>query len=148
VGARFESSLLEQVAGVVLKRYPLPPDNPFVNQFFNLLFGKRQGPGPLFEFVTQQCWQTDQSVMAHRFGLAQKFDIGSRIDRIQMPTLALAGNRDLLVSHRSLRELGDGVADSQVIRLKNEGHLAFVTNPVSIAREVRTFLQSGTEEAS
>jgi len=48
VGARFESSLLEQVAGVILKKYPLPPDNPFVNQFFNLLFGKRQGPGPPF----------------------------------------------------------------------------------------------------
>jgi pimeloyl-ACP methyl ester carboxylesterase len=145
VGARFESSLLEQVAGVVLKRYPLPPDNPFVNQFFNLLFGKAQGPGPLFEFVTQQCWQTDQSVMAHRFGLAQKFDMGSRIERIQMPTLALAGNRDLLVSPRSLRELADGVIDSRVVKLKNEGHLAFVTNPVSIAREVQSFLQSTGE---
>jgi len=86
--------------------------------------------------------------MAHRFALAQKFDIASRIDRIRMPTLALAGNRDLLVSQRSLRELADGVADSQVVRLKNEGHLAFVTNPDTIAREVRSFLKHTNEEAN
>ena len=67
VGARFEKGLLQQVAGMVLSRYPLPSDNPFVNQFFNLLFGSRQKPGPLFQFVTRQCWQTDQGVMAHRF---------------------------------------------------------------------------------
>ena len=70
VGSRFESSLLQQVAGMVLSRYPLPADNPFVNQFFNLFFGSKQKPGPLFDFVTRQCWQTDQSVMAHRFQLA------------------------------------------------------------------------------
>jgi pimeloyl-ACP methyl ester carboxylesterase len=140
VGARFESSLLQQVAGVVLNRYPLPPDNPFVNQFFNLLFGKRQGPGPLFQFVTQQCWQTDQSVMAHRFGLAQTFDIANRLDRIRVPTLVVAGNRDLLVSQRSLKDLATGVADSKVVRLKNEGHLAFVTCPTTLARDVKAFL--------
>src|SRR5437588_9316482 len=42
VGARFEQGLIQQVASTVLNRYPLPADNPFVNQFFNLLFGARQ----------------------------------------------------------------------------------------------------------
>src|SRR5262245_36705542 len=37
-GVRFEPGLLRQIAGSVLARYPLPPDSPFVNQFFNLLF--------------------------------------------------------------------------------------------------------------
>ncbi len=144
VGSRFESSLLEQVASVVLKRYPLPPDNPFVNQFFNLLFGKRQQPGPLFQFVTQQCWQTDQSVMAHRFGLARSFDMGDQLNHIRVPTLALAGNRDLLVSPRNLRALSDGIRESRLVRLKDEGHLAFVTCPGDIAREVNAFLASST----
>src|SRR5439155_27220343 len=101
-GARFERGLLQQVAGAVLSRYPLPSDNPFVNQFFNLLFGSRQRPGPLFQFVTQQCWQTDQSVMAHRFQLVETFDIQSRLHLISAPTLLLAGERDLLVSPQSL----------------------------------------------
>ena len=103
VGARLERSLLQVVASLVLTRYPLPADSPFVNQFFNLLFGSRQKPGPLFEFVTRQCWQTDQSVMAHRFRLVEQFDMTGRLQQVRTPTLILAGDRDLLVSEQSLR---------------------------------------------
>ena len=147
VGARFERGLLQQVAGMVLSRYPLPPDNPFVNQFFNLFFGSKQAPGPLFEFVTQQCWQTDQSVMAHRFGLVEKFNMQGRLDRIRVPTLALAGERDLLVSQRSLRLLADGIPQAQVVRLAGCGHLAFVTQPERVAAEVNRFLEELGQDA-
>src|SRR5206468_6627129 len=61
VGSHFERGFLQQVAGSVLSCFPLPSDSPFVNQFFNLLFGGRKRPGSLFDFVTRQCWQTDQS---------------------------------------------------------------------------------------
>jgi len=73
VGARYERTLIQRVAGAVLSRFPLPADNPFINQFFNLLFGGPQNDSPLFRFVTRQCWQTDQSVMAHRFKLVEQF---------------------------------------------------------------------------
>lgn len=141
VGARFERGLLQQVAGVVLSRYPLPSDNPFVNQFFNLLFGGRTRPGPLFEFVTRQCWQTDQSVMAHRFRLVEQFDMDSRLERVRVPTLVLAGDRDLLVSKRSLHDLCSGVAEAELVRLAGCGHLAFVTQPQRVADEVQRFLE-------
>ena len=141
VGARFERGWLQRVAGWVLARYPLPPDNPFINQFFNLLFGSRQQPGPLFEFVTRQCWQTDQSVMAHRFHLVEHFDIQKRLSRIRVPALVLNGDRDLLVSERSLNDLCAGIAGSKLVRLGGCGHLAFVTQPYRVADEVRRFLQ-------
>src|SRR5262249_27413384 len=78
VGARYERSLLPRVAGTVLARFPLPADNPFINQFFNLLFGGRQERGPLFEFVTRLCWQTDQSMMAYRLRLVEQFNMDQR----------------------------------------------------------------------
>jgi len=140
-GARFEHGLLQRVAGIVLSRYPLPTDSPFVNQFFNLLFGRRQKPGPLFEFVTRQCWQTDQSVMAHRFQLVEQFDLGNRLAQIQAPTLVLAGDRDLLVSEASLRDLCQGITRSKLVRLTGCGHLAFVTEPSQVAGEVTQFLR-------
>lgn len=139
-GARFERSLLQRVAGAVLTRYPLPSDNPFVNQFFNLLFGSKQRQGPLFDFVTRQCWQTDQSVMAHRFGLVEQFDLTGRLERIRVPTLVLAGDRDLLVSERSLTELCQGIPHSRCVRLEGGGHLAFVTLPGRVAEEVKKFV--------
>jgi pimeloyl-ACP methyl ester carboxylesterase len=144
-GSRFERGLLQRVAGWVLSCFPLPSDNAFVNQFFNLLFGGRQKPGPLFEFVTRQCWQTDQSVMAHRFHLAERFDLDARLDRIRVPALLLAGERDLLVSPESLRTLHEGIEGSQLVELKGAGHLAFATQPHRIAEEVRRFFQDGGE---
>lgn len=141
VGARFERGLLQRVAGLVLSRYPLPPNNSFVNQFFNLLFGSRQRNNALFQFVTRQCWQTDQSVMAHRFRLVEAFNINSRLARIRVPTLVLAGDRDLLVTESSLNDLCQGIAHSQRIRLPDCGHLAFVAQPYRVAEELRRFLQ-------
>src|SRR6266478_5921294 len=122
-GARYERGLLQRVAGVILARYPLPSDNAFVNQFFNLLFGSRQKPGPLFQFVTRQCWQTDQGVMAHRFHLVEHLDMAERLPQIDVPALILAGNRDLLVSPRSLDELCETIPDTELVRLAGCGHL-------------------------
>jgi pimeloyl-ACP methyl ester carboxylesterase len=143
VGARFERGLLQQVAGLVLSRYPLPPDSPFVNQFFNLLFGSRQRPGPLFHFVTRQCWQTDQSVMAHRFRLVESFDTERRLGAVRVPALALAGDRDLLVSPTGLRDLIQGLPRARAVPLAGCGHLAFVTRPQRVAEEVKRFLAAG-----
>lgn len=139
-GARFERGLLQRVAGAVLSGYPLPADNPFVNQFFNLLFGRRQKPGPLFRFVTRQCWQTDQGVMAHRFQMVENFDIAERMDRIHLPTLLMVGDRDLLVSERSLKSFCQGVPQARLVRLPGCGHLAFVTQPERVAEETKNFL--------
>jgi len=120
-GARSEHGLLQGVAGTVLARYPLPADNPFVNQFFNLLFGGKQEPGPLVDFVTRQCWQTDQGVMAHRFRMVQQFEPGPRLARVRVPTLVLAGERDVLVSEGNLRELCQRLPQAELVRLGGAG---------------------------
>lgn len=139
-GVRFEKSLLQVIAGAVLSRYPLPCDNPFINQFFNLLFGRPQKQDARFEFVTRQCWQTDQSVMSHRFRLAEKFDIQGKLDRIRVPTLILSGDRDVLVSGKSLKNLREGLALGRFQYLRGCGHLAFVTEPDLMSGKVRRFL--------
>jgi pimeloyl-ACP methyl ester carboxylesterase len=144
-GARYERSLLQRVAGMVLSRYPLPSNNAFVNQFFNLLFGRRQKPGPLFRFVTDQCWQTDQAVISHRFRMVEHFNMEGKLERIQVPTLIMVGDRDWLVSEQSLRCLRQGISGAQVARLPKCGHLAFITEPRRVANEVKSFCQSKKE---
>jgi pimeloyl-ACP methyl ester carboxylesterase len=139
-GARFDRGLLQWIAGMVLSCYPLPSDNPLVNQFFNLLFGGKQAHGPLFQFVTRQCWQTDQSVMAHRFRMIKRINMLRRLERISAPMLALAGDRDLLVSERSFAALSEGAPHAQLMRLQNAGHLAFLTQPHRVAQEAARFL--------
>lgn len=140
VGPRFEPGLLQQVAGLVLSRYPLPCDNPFVNQFFNLFFGRRQKPGPLFDFVTRQCWQTDQGVMAHRFRMVEEVELTGRLGAVRAPALLMGGERDLLVSAKGLRDLAAELPAGEARALPGCGHLAFVTHPDQVAAEARRFL--------
>jgi pimeloyl-ACP methyl ester carboxylesterase len=140
VGARLERGLLQRVAGEVLSGYPLPSDNAFVNQFFQLLFGSKQKPGPLFEFVTSRCWKTDQGVMAHRFRMVERFNMNQRLEGIRVPSLIMAGDRDLLVSERGLRELATGIPTSTVVRLGGCGHLAFISQPFRVAEEMHAFI--------
>jgi pimeloyl-ACP methyl ester carboxylesterase len=142
VGARYERGLVQQIASTVLSRFPLPADSPFVNQFFNLLFGGKQKQDSLFEFVTRQVWQTDQSVMAHRFRLAEALDIENQLRYIKAPTLVLSGDRDVLVTQNSLTRLCNGIPKCHFVQLPNCGHLAFVTKPDVIVKHVEQFLQT------
>lgn len=140
VGAGYERGLIQQIASTVLARFPLPSDSPFVNQFFNLLFGGKQKRDSMFEFVTRQIWQTDQSVMAHRFHLVEGMNLEHDLACIKAPTLVLSGDRDVLVSATSLATLCDGIADVHFKRLPGCGHLAFVTKPELIVNQVREFM--------
>jgi pimeloyl-ACP methyl ester carboxylesterase len=142
VGPRIEPGLLRQVASRVLSGYPLPTNNAFVNQFFNLFFGGKQKPGPLVDFVTRQCWQTDQGVMAHRFRMAEQVEFADRLARVRAPALLVAGDRDLLVSAAGLDELCRRLPDSRAVRLGGCGHLAFVSHPERLAIETRSFLSA------
>src|SRR5262249_54850810 len=90
VGIRYERGLGTRFAGLALSGSPLRRDSPFVNHFSTLLSGGGQSR-PLFESATRQCWQTDQSVMAHRLHLVERLDLTPRLARITAPAIALAG---------------------------------------------------------
>ncbi|MBX9677951.1 MAG: alpha/beta hydrolase [Gemmataceae bacterium] len=139
VGARFEPSLIQQVARTVLSRFPLPPDSAFVNQFFNLLFGQSQGSNALSEFVVRQIWQTDQGMMAHRLGLIETYNLDDQLGRIRAPTLILAGEKDVVVSARSLQNLSEGIPGAKLVKLLNCGHLASITHASVVAEELLRF---------
>jgi len=108
--------------------------------FFRLLVDENGLTDALFDFVTRQVWQTDQSMMAHRFQLLEGFDMSGRLSRIRVPTLILAGDKDVLVTSRTLTELSEGIGNAELQRLPRCGHLAFVTKPALVADKVRDFL--------
>lgn len=142
VGPRFEAGPLQQAAGLVLASYPLPIDSPFINQFFNLFFGRRQEPGPLVDFVTRQCWRTDQGVMAHRFRLVEEVEFTGRIAGVRTPVSLIAGSKDILVSRQGLNELAKALPRGKAKVLAGAGHLACVTHVREIAEEARRWLGS------
>jgi pimeloyl-ACP methyl ester carboxylesterase len=140
--ARFRTTLGATIARRVLERFPLPSDNRFVNQFFNLLHGGRPGPGPLADFVVERCWETDQSVMAQRIGLLETFDVTDRLWRIDVPTLVLAGSRDAIVPAARQEALASCIPGARFEVLEGAGHIGFLTHRTEVARRVRKLLRT------
>jgi 3-oxoadipate enol-lactonase len=139
--ARFRSTLGATIARRVLERFPLPSDNGFVNQFFNLLHGGRPDPGPLAAFVVERCWETDQSVMARRIAMLETYDVSDRLWRIDVPTLVLAGSRDAIVPAARQRALASAIAGARFETLEGAGHVGFLTHGDEVSRQVRQLLR-------
>lgn len=136
VEARFRAVLGARIARTTLERFPLPADNRFVNQFFNLLHAGKPEPGPLVDFIVRRCWETDQAVIAHRLALLEDFDIEDRLWRIDAPTLVLAGTRDAIVAPSRQRALADAIGGARYVALEGAGHVGFLTHRAEIARQV------------
>jgi pimeloyl-ACP methyl ester carboxylesterase len=140
--AQFSDSLGGRIARLALAEFPMPHDNPFFNQFFRLLFARREAVGPLFDFVTTQCWSTEQSVMAHRLSLLAEFDMRDRLGQMTTPTLVIAGQDDCVVSPDRQRAMAASIPDAQFVSLAGAGHLCFLTRPKAFARAVVEFFHS------
>jgi len=139
VGVRYQSSLIQRIAGMVLSSYPLPGDCPFVNQFFNLLFGHRPS-AEQFEHATRNCWQTDQSIMAYRLSLLRRFDLDARLPRVTTPTLLVSGSRDMIVSDANAAELMRRLPNARRTVIARAGHLAPISHAAATGDALAQFL--------
>jgi len=139
--ARFRATLGATIARRVLERFPLPSNNRFVNQFFNLLHGGTPEPGPLVDFVVERCWETDQSVMAQRIAMLESFNVADRLWQVDVPALVLAGSRDVIVPPIRQRALAAAIPTARFEILEGAGHVAFLTHRVEITRRVRTLVR-------
>ena len=139
--SRFLSSIGSSIARRVLERFPLPADNPFLNQFFNLLHGVKPEPGPLRDFVIDRIWETDQSVMAQRLAQLETFNIRDRLWKIDVPTLVLAGSKDAIVPPVRQRLLAQSIPGSRFETVEGAGHIGFLTHRNEVARLLQRHLR-------
>jgi pimeloyl-ACP methyl ester carboxylesterase len=139
--AQFRPTIGSTIARNVLERFPLPNDNRFVNQFFHLLYGSKPEPGPMVDFVIEQIWQTDQTVMALRLAELESFDVSHKLWQIEVPTLVLAGSRDVIVRAGRQRALAELIAGARFVLLENAGHIGFLTHRAEVVRQVRRHIE-------
>jgi pimeloyl-ACP methyl ester carboxylesterase len=141
VEARFHTTIASTIARRVLERFPLPSNNRFVNQFFNLLHPGRPESDELADFVVERCWETDQSVMARRLALLESFDVTDRLWQLDLPTLVLGGSRDAIVPVARQRALAAAIAGARFETLEGAGHVGFLSHAREITRHVGTLLR-------
>jgi pimeloyl-ACP methyl ester carboxylesterase len=138
--ARFRPTLGTTITRRVCERYPLPANSPFLNQFFNLLHGGRPEPGPLADFIVERCWQTDQSVVAHRIAGLEAFDVTDRLWRIDVPTLVMAGSRDVVIPPSRQRALAESIAGANFVQIDGAGHVGFLTHRDQVVEQLSSLV--------
>jgi pimeloyl-ACP methyl ester carboxylesterase len=138
--ASFPVTIGTSIARRVLERFPLPSDNGFLNQFFNLLHGAKPEPGPLVDFVVERIWETDQSVIAQRLAQLERFDITDELWKIEAPTLVLAGSKDAIVPAARQAHLAQSIPGASLETLDGAGHIGFLTHRHDVARAVERYL--------
>lgn len=143
IEARFRASIGSTIARRVLERYPLPVNNSFVNQFFNLLHAGRPDSGTMSEFVVERCWATDQGVMARRLAMLESFDVTDRLWRLDAATLVLAGARDVVVPPARQRALAASIPGAHFEVMAGAGHVGFLTHSGEVARQVDRLCRGG-----
>ncbi len=143
VESRFRATIASTIARRVLERFPLPGDNPFVNQFFNLFHGGKPGPGPVPRFIVERCWETDQGVMARRLAMLEGFDVTDRLWRLDAPTLILAGTRDVVVPPSRQKALAVAIAGARFESIEDAGHVGFLTHATSVVPHVQRLCRGG-----
>ncbi|MFO0950978.1 MAG: alpha/beta fold hydrolase [Isosphaeraceae bacterium] len=145
VEARFRTTLGSTIARRVLERFPLPSDNRFVNQFFNLLHGGTPESEALREFVVERCWETDQSVMARRLAMLENFDVSDRLWQIEAPTLVLGGSRDVVTPPARQKAMAESIPGARFHLLEGAGHVGFLTHRADVVRHLGGLLSEVRE---
>ncbi len=138
--ARFRVSFGSKIALRVLERFPLPSQNQFINQFFNILHGAQPEPGPLAQFIIERCWETDQGVMARRLRALESYDLSNQLWRLDLPTLVLAGTRDVIVPWERQRALAAQIPGARFEALEGAGHIGFLTHKSQIEPRVHRLI--------
>jgi pimeloyl-ACP methyl ester carboxylesterase len=124
--SRFEPGLGAHVTRRVLERFPLPSTSAFVNQFFNVLHGGPPRSERMASFVAERCWSTDPGVILARLRALESFDVRDYLWRVEVPTLVLAGARDVVVPPAEQEELARAIAGARFVRLPDAGHVGFL----------------------
>lgn len=130
-----------QILKRILERIPLPTDQPFFNQFFNLLHGGVPETPELADFVVRRCWETDQGRMAGRLRALDGFDVAHQLWQLDAPTLVLGGSRDVVVPASSQQALAAALPHARFECIEGAGHVGFLTHREEVARRVSGYLQ-------
>ncbi len=144
-GIKYERGIIQRLASMILSYYQVPETNPFVNQFFRLFLGGKSFSDEQIESIARVCWSTDQAVIRRRLRILKQFDLTNCKKKINVPTLFLKGQKDILLSHDNFAQLQDLCVNNEMHILGKLGHLAFFQSPKLIAKIIHDFISDKVE---
>jgi pimeloyl-ACP methyl ester carboxylesterase len=95
----------------------------------------------LIRFAEQNSWPQDSEAFARQAHAAAEHDCRDRIKRIQVPSLVIVGELDLINPPRVAAQLAEGLVNSSTVVMPNVGHLPHIEAKSLFHQELERFLE-------
>lgn len=96
----------------------------------------------VLEISRERMYDCGRAVTARDFRTCHRFDVRSKLSRIDTPTLVLYGEHDRLTPPRYHEALADGVRDATLEEIEDTAHLAMLERPRAFNEKTAAFLDS------
>lgn len=111
----------------------------FSNTFLTMLVeGKLPGPMPRLEPSMPQ----SSHGLFHQFRALAMFDMRDSLSQINVPTLVIAGEKDLLMPIEDAQELVRLIPDARLVVIPHAGHLLIHEQPEAFLQMVSAFMKN------
>ncbi len=95
----------------------------------------------IFTSIAQGFQRLDFATYHRMLGELAKHDVGPHLARIDVPTLVVAGGRDLMTPQKVVDTILDRVPNSRAVRVPMGTHYSLIEYPEAVVPEVVAFLE-------
>lgn len=103
------------------------------------MYGERADPN-LLRLGARRLREVKPEVLQADFVACDAFDRRAEVSRIDLPTLILCGDADVMTPLRSSEHLRDQISKSQLVVISGAGHMAALQQPQVVAQHLEAFL--------
>ncbi|MFX1586700.1 MAG: alpha/beta fold hydrolase, partial [Promethearchaeota archaeon] len=83
-----------------------------------------------------------KSIVLRTFkNMTSKFNIHNQLPQISQPTLIIHGNKDRIISHSMINELGNLIPNSEIVSIENSSHRVMVDNYEKVNKIIDEFIK-------
>jgi pimeloyl-ACP methyl ester carboxylesterase len=90
----------------------------------------------------RQLLNVDPAVIQSDYTACNHFDIMDRAQEIRLPTLIITGSADQLTPPKYGKYLHDRIQGSQLVEIKDAGHMMALEKSIEVARAIARFLEA------
>jgi pimeloyl-ACP methyl ester carboxylesterase len=112
----------------------------FVQKVIELSFSENISPR-VKELAQQRLLLTRPTVLYNDFFACSHFDLASKIEKINLPTLIISGSNDRMISFGHSLQLNKRIKGSQCHILDGIGHMVLLEQPDQVTTLIRNFLE-------
>jgi pimeloyl-ACP methyl ester carboxylesterase len=109
-------------------------------QFITRFAWSAEAAPPLTELGRQALLEAGPDVLWGDFIACDRFDVMECLEKVEPPTLIIAGSADRLTPVKYARFLNEHIPHARMVVIEDAGHMVMLERPTEVAQAVREFL--------